>query len=308
MKKKSLIMGVAVFLAIAFLAAGAWAQGKIALKKYPEIKLGFTTVNFLKPLPISLENKKKLVDLASELGLSWIEVRDPNAVLTPEECMQLAAYAKSKNIEIGYALGVGLLDSAYWEVFSRGLTNAKVFEGPRTIRTTAAGSEFGNDPKKTVWQLKELYKAVQVANRGANAARAAGLKYVCENAFEAIKGDGVTGFGLTEFFANVNSNLFFQFDTANFFVTSRVVTKPEDAQAFLEKYANRMPYVHIKSSSKEHKPTPVLTENELAFDTIFSILAKNKVRYGAIELPQQDTFEACTNNLKQSIEFLVKNY
>lgn len=306
--KKCVIFMAVVMLAVAFLVGSAFAQQKMVLKKYPEMKLGYTTTNFLKPLPVSLENKKKLLDLAGDLGCSWVEIRDPSASLTVDECKQLMAYAKSKNIEIGYALQVGLLDPTYWEIFTRGLPNAAVFEGPRTIRTLAAGPEFASDPKKKYWTLAELYKAIQKANRAANAARSMGLKYVVENAFEALKGDGVTGFGLSEFIANANSNMFLQCDTANFFAVSRVVTKPEEAKAFMEKYAARMPYIHIKASSSEHKVLPVLAQNELDFDTVFSILTKNKVRYAAIELTQPDTFEACANNLKKSFEYLVKNY
>ena len=306
--KKSVIFLAVVIVAVVFLVGSAFAQQKLVLKKYPEMKLGYTTTNFLKPLPVSLENKKKLVDLAGELGCSWVEIRDPSASLTVDECKQLMAYAKSKNIEIGYALQVGLLDPKYWEIFTRGLPNAVVFEGPRTIRTLAAGPEFASDPKKKYWTLDELYKAIQKANRAANAARSMGLKYVVENAFEALKGDGVTGFGLSEFIANANSNMFLQCDTANFFAVSRVYTKPEEAKAFMEKYAGRMPYIHVKASSSEHKVLPVLAQNELDFDTVFSILTKNKVRYAAIELTQPDTFEACANNLKKSFEYLVKNY
>jgi len=306
--KKSVIFMAVVMLAVAFLVGSAFAQQKMVLKKYPEIKLGYTTTNFLKPLPVSLDNKKKLLDLAGELGCSWVEIRDPSASLTVDECKQLMAYAKSKNIEIGYALQVGLLDPAYWEIFTRGLPNAAVFEGPRTIRTLAAGPEFANDPKKKYWTLAELYKAIQKANRAANAARSMGLKYVVENAFEALKGDGMTGFGLSEFIANANSNMFLQCDTANFFAVSRVYTKPEEAKAFMEKYASRIPYIHVKTSSSEHKTLPVLAQNELDFDTVFSILTKNKIRYAAIELTQPDTFEACANNLKKSFEYLVKNY
>ena len=306
--KKSVILVAVVMLAVVFLAGSVFAQQKMVLKKYPEIKLGYTTTNFLKPLPVSLENKKKLVDLAGDLGCSWVEIRDPSGSLTVNECKQLMAHAKSKNIEIGYALQVGLLDPTYGEIFARGLPNAAVFEGPRTIRTLAAGPEFAVDAKKKYWTLAELYKAIQKANRAANAARSVGLKYVVENASEALKGDGGTGFGLSEFMANVNSNMSVQCDTANFFAVSRVLTKPEEAKAFMEKYAARMPYIHIKASSSEHKVLPVLAQNELDFDTIFSILAKNKIRYAAIELTQPDTFEACANNLKKSFEYLVKNY
>jgi hypothetical protein len=103
-------------------------------------------------------------------------------------------------------------------------------------------------------------------------------------------------------------NVFLQCDTANFFATSRVVTKPEEAKAFMEKYAGRMPYIHLKTSSSEHKVLPVLAQNELDFDTVFSILTKNKIRYQAIELTQPETFEDCKNNLKKSFECLVNNY
>ncbi len=306
--KKSLVFLVVGIFVVAFLSASAFAQQKMALKKYPEIKLGFTTTNFLKPMPVSLENKKKLVGLANELGCSWVEIRDPSGALSPEECKQLMAYAKSKNLEIGYALQVGLLDPTFWEIFSRGLANAPVFEGPRTIRTLASGQEFTKDPKKTTWTLSELFKAVRIANRAANLARAAGLKYVVENSAHALKGDGITGFGLTEFAANVNSNLFFQCDVANFFTASRVVPKPEEAKAFMEKYAGRMPYIHVKTSTPEHKVSPVLGPNELDFDTVFALLAKNKIRYAAVELTQPNTYEECAGNLKKSFEYLVKNY
>jgi sugar phosphate isomerase/epimerase len=307
MKKVAVCLAVGI-LVVAFLGVSAFAQQKMVLKKYPEIKLGFTTTNFLKPLPVSLENKKKLLDLASELGCSWVEIRDPSGSLSPEDCKQLMAYAKSKNLELGYALQVGLLDPAYWEIFTRGLANAPLFQGPGTIRTLAAGPEFDIDPKKTTWTLSELFRAVQIANRAANAARAAGLKYVVENSAHALKGDGITGFGLTEFAANVNSNQFFQCDVANFFAVSRVVPKPEEAKAFMEKYAGRMPYIHIKTSSPEHKVLPVLAANELDFDTVFALLTKNKIRYAAVELTQPDTFYECANNLKKSFDYLVKNY
>ena len=306
--KKSLVLMTVAILVLAFLGTSAFAQQKMVLKKYPEIKFGFTTTNFLKPFPVSLDNKKKLVDLAAELGCSWVEIRDPSGALSPEECKQLMAYAKSKNLELGYALQIGLLDPAYWEIFSRGLANAPLFQGPGTIRTLAAGPEFDRDPKKTTWTLSELHKTVKVANQAANLARAAGLKYVVENSFQALKGDGATGFGMTEFAANVNSNLFFQCDVANFFAVSRVVPKPEEVKAFLEKYATRIPYIHVKTSSNEHKVLPVLAQNELDFDTVFSILSKNKIRYAAVELTQPDTFEECANNLKKSFEYLKNNY
>jgi hypothetical protein len=298
-----------LILGMAFLAGRVdSAEKKIVLKKYPDLKIGFTTQNFLKSLPVSLENSKKLIDYASEQGFSWIELRDPSAALTLDECKQIAAYARDNEIEVGYALQIGLLDPSFWEIFSRGLANAASFDGPKTIRTLACGPEFFTNPKKTAWTLNELYKIVEVADQAANMAKALGLQYVAENAFEVIKGDGLTSFGATEFFANVNTNVGWQFDTANFFAASRVWTKPEEARAFLEKFIVKMAYIHLKTSSKEHQVLPVLAENELDFEIIFDLLVKHKIPYVAMELTQEATPEASFNYHKKSVEYLLKNY
>ncbi len=299
----------ALVLVAALLGESAHAAGnKVVLKKYPDLKIGFTTQNFVKPLPPSLENVKKLIDFAEGQGFAWIELRDANAVLTLDECKQISAYARGKKIEVGYALAVGIQDGNFGEVFGRGLANAAVFDGPRTIRTALAGEDFLKDEKKKAWTLQEVNRVVNRANRAANQAKAFGLTHVVENGREIIKGDGVTSFGTTEFFANANTNVGLQADVANFFVTSRTLTKPEDARVFLEKFIKKLRYIHLKTSSKEHKTMPVLAESELEFDIVFSLMAKNKVPYVAIELDQPDKFEDCSNNLRKSVEFLMTKY
>ena len=300
---------IIIILSLIFLGSTAYsAEKKIVLNKYPDLKIGFLTMNFLKVFPVSLENAKKLIDFASDQGFAWIELGDPNAVLTLAECKQIAEYARAKKIEIGYRVNPGLMDANFWEVFSRALANAAVFDGPRTIRTAAPGNEFNIDPKKTAWTLNELSKVVKIANRAGNQARALGLKYVTENAFEVIRGDGLTSFGTTEYFANVNSNVLFQLDTGNFFCLGRNVAKPEDASAFVEKHASKLVYIHLKTSSKDHKPQAILSDNELDFNIVFSLMTKQKVPWVAIELVQAPTFQECADNHKKSVEYLKKNF
>jgi sugar phosphate isomerase/epimerase len=300
---------IALILCMFFLGETAYsAEKRIVLKKYPTLKVGFTTQNFAKFLPVSPDSAKKLIDYAADQGFSWVELRDPNAVLTLDECRQIADYARGRNIEIIYALGAGIRDIRFWEIFSRGLANAAVFHGPRIIRTGLAGEDFLKDTKKKAWTLPELAKLVYAANKAANLAKAHGLTYAVENARETIKGDGITSFGATEFFANVNANVGLQPDSANFFSISRVLTKPEEAQAFLEMFASKIRYTHLKTSSKEHKALQVLAANELDFDTIFSLLVKSKAPYVAIELDQADSLDACYGNMKKSAEYLLSNF
>jgi len=290
------------------LGSSAFAADKIVLKKYPDLKIGFTTTNFLQALPVTLNNGKVLIDFAAANGFPWMELRDPSATLTLQECKELAVYAQARGVEVGYAAQIGILDATFKEIFARAVANAAAFEGPKTVRSLAFGSEFSLDPKKVGWNLNELHKIVKRANWAGNLAKTKGLQYVAEHAAEMLKGDGTKTFGFTEFLANTNSNVKWQMDIANFFAVSRVVTKPEDAKAFLEKNVGRLGYTHLKSSSPEHKTTDVLQENELPIATAFDILSKNKVNYLAIELNQKKTFDACAGNLMKSIDFLKANY
>jgi hypothetical protein len=86
------------------------------------------------------------------------------------------------------------------------------------------------------------------------------------------------------------------------------VAKPEDANAFLEKHASKLVYIHLKTSSKDHKPQPILSDNELDFNIVFSLMTKQKVPWVAIELVQVPTFQECSDNHKKSVEYLMKNY
>jgi sugar phosphate isomerase/epimerase len=306
--KKYLAVAAALMLAIVFMGGTVLAAEKIVLQKYPDLKIGFTTTNFLQALPVSLNNAKVMIDFAYSNGFPWIELRDPTAKLTLAECKEIAAYAKARGVEVGYAAQIGLLDATFWEIMSRAVPNAAAFEGPKTVRSLAFGNEFNLDPKKVAWNLDELYKIVKTANKAGNLAKGKGLQYVVEHATETLKGDGLAAFGFTEFLANTNSNVKWQMDIANFFAVSRVLPRPEDARAFLEKNVGRLGYAHLKSSSPEHKTTDVLQENELPIATVFDILSKIKVPYLAIELNQKKGFDECAGNLLKSIEFLKKNY
>ncbi|MHC4498419.1 MAG: sugar phosphate isomerase/epimerase family protein, partial [Planctomycetota bacterium] len=249
--RKAGITGCVVGISVLLLVAGCASTAKkrqIAFKKYDNLKLGFTTKNFLDFVGVDAESTRKLIDYAGEKGFCWIELRDANATLKLSECQEIANYARSRNIEVGYAIHKGLLDYDFWQKFNKGLENAAVFDGPRTLRAVACGNEFIYDANKKGWRIDELKRLIKNANRAAQMAERRGLHLVVENGLEALRGDGVTYFGLTEFFVNVDPTVGWQFDTANFFSGSRIRTKPEDAKAFLEDNAPRLGYIHLKTS------------------------------------------------------------
>jgi sugar phosphate isomerase/epimerase len=281
----------------------------ITLHKYPAMKMGFTTANFVKVLPLTAPNVKKMIDFASHQGWSFIELRDPEANLTLEECKELAVYAQQNCVEVVYALNVGPMDSRYFEVLARGIANTLVFEGPKMIRSGVNGTEFVNDQKKLYWSAEEFAKLVQNINQAANTATMFGLQLSVENAREGFKGDGVKTFGTAELFGvqGVNTNVGWQLDTANFFSVSRTANDPNEVKEFFEQHIEKIDYIHLKSS-KDSQTQPILCDSDLSLDLHLDALSKAGKVYVIIELPAAETLEAVHENHRKSLAYLNRSY
>lgn len=309
-KKSHALLVACLFLIVLFPGVSASAADKpIVLRKYPNIKLGFTSQNFSKWLPPTAPNLKTIIDFASQKGFAFIELRDPNASLSLSDAKEVADYARQKNVEVIYAMGVGGLDTNYFEVFSRGLANTMVFDGPKFARTGANGNEMNLDPKKQFWTAAEFAQLVQNLNQAANTAKTFGYTLYVENANEGLAGDGIATFGTADLFGpkGVNANVGFQLDMANFFCVSRVVNSPNDVQNFFEANVKKMGYSHMKTS-KNRTPQPFLDGNELPFDVYLLSLSKYGKVYVTIEHANADTLENAYINHQKSIDYLLKNF
>ena len=309
-QKSIALLVFTLFLGVLFSSVSVYAADKsIVLKKYPNLKFGFTSQNLAKWLPNSVANLKAVIDFAKQKGFSFIELRDANAGLSYDEAKEVAAYAKKKKIEVIYAMGQGGLDDNYFELFSRGLANTRLFDGPRFARAAAFGKEFAADPKKQFWTAEEFSQLVKNLNKVGNTAAMFGYTLYVENAFEGLKGDGVNTFGTADLFGpkGVNSNVGLQMDTGNFFCVSRGENSPGDTKAFLEGNAKRLGYTHLKSSVNK-TAAQVLNGNDVPFETILDLLAKNGKVYVAFELANADTLENAKINHQKSIDYLRKNF
>ncbi|MEM8970014.1 MAG: TIM barrel protein [Bacteroidota bacterium] len=270
---------------------------------YPNLKLGFTTQNFLAAMPVSLETSKQFVDYAAEQGYAWLELRDPSAELSVEESQEIAAYAQEKGIEVSYAIQKGLLDEDFWATFEKGLKNAVVFEGPKLIRSLASLSEFANDPTKQGWTEEELEIAVQYADSAAALANQAGLQYVIENGGEPFYGQIDQYYGVADLFARVSDQVGWQFDTANPFSVARVHASPDSVRMFLQNNIENLFYIHLKSA-QGGQAQETLGENPLPLPEVLKMLADHSVPYIAIELQAVDNQEQAFANQEQSLNYL----
>ena len=273
-------------------------------KEFPGIKLGFSTQNFLKAMPLGVDNLKEIIDFASEEGFSFIEIRDPQADLSTEDCGILAAYVGQKDIEVIYEIHMDLFNPGFREVFDRAVDNTAEFGSPGILRSILSWSEFASDESKKGWTREELEQITALADSCAEVALVKGVVFILENIVEPWFGDGENP-GLTDFFA-ATTLVGLQFDTANPFLSScRRVADPAGVAEYLATLGSRWVTTHLKCWA-EDAFQPVLKDNPLDFETVFRLMSENKVVYGALELLAVDSKEDCFENHRKSIAYLAE--
>jgi sugar phosphate isomerase/epimerase len=270
---------------------------------YPDLKLGFTTQNFLPVLDVTTENARKLISYAAEEGYSWIELRDPDATLSREEAEKIAEFARQNDIEVSYAIQKGLLDPDFWPTFQRGVENAAVFEGPRLFRSLGSFAEFNGNPEKLGWSEEELMRLVNIADSAAGIAEEQNLQYVIENAAEAFFGEETAYYGIAELFEKTSPEVGWQFDTANPFSVSRVHPPADEVGQYLRAYADNLFYIHLKSADNGQAQT-TLQANPLPFAEVFQVMQEYEVPYVAIELQAVDNEQQAFENMSKSLQYL----
>ncbi len=307
MKIKACYLYVLLFLFIAgsFACNTQTTKKSLAFKDYPDLKLGFSTQNFLAAMPNNVGNLTEIIEYASKEGYNFIELRDELAKLTTEECDTLADVAKKNNIDVIYEIHKNPLDSGYFEIFKKGLANTKLFPGPGILRTVVSKSEFEKTPDKKGWTREELEHLAKLTDSCAMIAKAQGVKFIVENFNEAFFGDGLTYFGISDLLANT-SGTGLQLDMSNMFrKPSRDMTEPDKVVQYLETIGNRWVTTHLKTVLvKGGDMQPKLTENPLPVEKVVELMGKQHVLYAAFELASVPDKQQCFANHAASVQFL----
>lgn len=280
-------------------------QKMITFKDYPNLKLGFSTQNFLQSMPLSVENLEEIIKYAAGEGYSFIELRDSKADLSFEDCIKLAEIAESNDIEVIYEINTNLLAPDFLSVFTKALENTAAFPDPGILRTIISTTEFAADENKKGWTKQELNQLVELADSCGKTAREKNLEFIIENANEAFFGKDTLYFGFADFF-NKTKNVGLQFDTANPFQNaSRAKSDPDEVEKYLSAVADRWFTTHLKSG-KDGVFQPVLTDNPLDLGKVISLMAANNIIYVAFELASIPDKQACFYNHSKSIDYLAE--
>jgi hypothetical protein len=273
-------------------------------KDYPNLIPGISTFNFLKSIPLDIPGLTEIIEYASETGFKYVEVRDFQADLTIDQCKELASVADKNQIDLIYVFNKNPLDPGFNEVFERALTNVLLLPGPGILRALVSRTEFDADKLKKGWDSEELARLADIADHCAQISSERNIRFVVENNNESFFGDGMTCFGLAEFFEK-SRYTGLQMDIANPFCnSSRVKNDPERVFSFLSGLGDRWIETHLKTV-KNGEPQPVLTENPLKVEKIVDLMGRMNVKYVTLELVSAERKEECFDNHALSIKFLI---
>ena len=272
---------------------------------YPDLKLGFSTQNFQAAMKNNIQDLTEIIEYASSEGYQFIELRDPLATLTREECNVLAEVAQEKKIDVIYEIHKNLLDTGYFDVFQRGLANTVLFPGPGILRTVISGSEFSTDPSKKGWIKDEFLLLVKMSDSCAAAARQKNVRFIVENFDESFFGDGTNYYGITDLLSRSTSTGF-QFDMSNMFrKPAREMAEPETVIRYMQSIGNQWITTHLKTVLvKGGDMQPILTKNPIPVEKVIELMGKQDVIYAAFELASVPEKKMCFDNHAASVQFL----
>ena len=272
---------------------------------YPDMQIGFSTQNFQAAMDNNIQNLTEIIEYASAEGYQFIQLRDPLAKLTQEECIALSKVAEEKGIDVIYEIHKNPLDSGYFEVFQRGLANTVLFPGPGILRTVISGSEFKADPLKKGWSKDEFLQLVKISDSCSIIAKRENVQFIVENFDESFFGDGISYFGFTDLLKS-SPGTGLQFDMSNMFRRpTRKMTDPEKVLEYLTSLGNQWTTTHLKTVQvMGGDMQSVLTENPLPVEKIIELMGKQNVIYAAFELSSVPEKELCFDNHAASVQFL----
>ncbi len=278
-------------------------EHRLLFTDYPEMKIGFSTKNFMEALPFNAGSISELVTYAAEEGYQFIEIRDDTVSLTKTDCESIAEIASHKGIEVIYEINVSILDPCFPELFEKALDNTGTFGHPGILRAIVIPVRFAGNPATTGWDMEELKEAAIAADRYAKAAGEKGITFIVENLFEPFIGNPPLYYGMNDLFRHTR-HVGLQFDLCNPFAgISRKMADPGKVGNFLDTIGGRWVTSHIKTCT-DGVAQPVLGDNPITIIQLTELMGETGVHYFALELTGAAEKGVCFRNHDKSIRFL----
>ncbi|MDD3361176.1 MAG: TIM barrel protein [Hespellia sp.] len=275
------------------------------LVSYKGIKtgIGLATNCYKQVLEKQEISLKDLIIQAAERGFSWVEVRDPEVMMSIETLKTIKKIADSYQIRIHYSWDNGNVFEED-ERFYEGMRRAVMFGKGTCCRVLIAAQAIAG---KKGYSEEEMNKIIHVLKLYIKTAKELEIFLCFENSMEPIKGDGKTYFGMEDILLRL-PEMSVTFDAANF-TTETTVINPMEAEliSYYQKFSKRIFYYHMKQT-RNHKLIPAL-EDHADFDVIklMKMFAKtNPDTWVCLEIPQQKDLNRMNEMVEKSILYLER--
>lgn len=257
---------------------------------------GLTTAVLLPFFNNLLEDTLKTIEWAKENGFSWVEVRDKNVELSRQDVEKIRNLANKLGVRIHYAWDSNdMLKPGNDAVFKKAIQNASVFGCDTVARLTLANSVFLENPKAcgfTESQADLICEKVISYNRYAKICR---VIPCYENALESLYNKGNEK-GI-EHFLNRLGFMKMTYDMGNALNKNAgaCYSSPEETEAFYEKYKNKAPYIHFKTTKDGIMQTKMVMDADVNFKKYFSLIPDDA--WLCVEIPAGETETETKENI-----------
>jgi hypothetical protein len=272
------------------------------------MKLGMTSNILAQPLKAGQIDLEGVLELARELRMRALEIRDDEVSLSLSRMEELKRKADSLGIQLTYAIKNDLFTPGDEDRFRQALDRASLLGEGTVMRMLLAQSVLKG---KKGYTREELGKLIGASCRYATYARGKEVIMAPEHAREPLMGDGLGYFGLGEYLAGTcllcedSSAIKFTFDPANATNTSLCLSPcgEEEVLGFLETFKSRLGLVHYKTTLQgmvqatigkadvDHRR--LLSRLQAAYDGIF-----------CLEIPGKADLEGTKADLLASLKYL----
>lgn len=249
---------------------------------------GVTTAIFLPFFNDLLEDTLNTIKWAKENGFSWVEVRDKNVDFSRADVEKIRNLSNELGIRIHYAWDSNdMLKPGNDVLFKKAIQNAAVFGADTVARLTFAGSAFAENPKATGFTQRQadlICEKIIQYNRFAKTCR---VIPCYENAWESIYNIGDEK-GV-EYFLSRLGFMKMTYDMGNALNKSAgaCYATPQETEAFYEKYKNKAPYIHFKTTVDGVMQPKMVLNGDVNFEKYFNLMPADT--WLCVEIPASET-------------------
>ena len=269
------------------------------------MKLGITTNVFasqIKKNEITLEG---VLNLASEIGMKSVEIRDDLCTLMLDEVRKLKEKADAKGLSLSYAIRTEMLATGDRALFEKGVLSASACGGRRVLRAMASQDALKVEGKKG-YIREELDRLVKISNEYGEFAAKHQVLVAIEHAREPLFGDGRTYFGMSDLLERVEAgNVGLTFDPANATNVSlcKASSTVGDVLRFVDMHLKRVFLVHYKTT-KGGKGEPTIGDADIDHHMLFERLKRGYDHVVCIEIPGTESLDLTRKNLRASLNYM----